>query len=90
MVNIQLPPIPRPISVAIPPAVPSVEDCKDCRGLENIRAMTKNREIINATINSMKYMGYLYLSLNNSNRRKNTTEKEKFLDLHQVKNLMMV
>ena len=55
MVNTWLPSMRRPVSAAIPPVVPSIEDCKDCRGLENIRAITKNRKNINATINRHKY-----------------------------------
>ena len=47
--------MPRQVSAAILTAAPSVEDCKDCRGLEIIRAMTKNRKNINATIKRHKY-----------------------------------
>ena len=47
--------MPRPVSAAIPPVVPSFEDCKDCRGLENIHAIAQNRKNINATINRHKY-----------------------------------
>ena len=33
----------------------SYKECKDCRGLENIRAFTNNRKNINATIRRHQY-----------------------------------
>ena len=47
--------MPRPVSTAIPPKAPSIDECKDCRGLEKIRAMSKDRKNINATIRRHQY-----------------------------------
>ena len=35
--------------------VPSVEDCPDCQGQAGLRALTKNKKNINATINRHRY-----------------------------------
>ena len=35
--------------------VPSIENCPDCQGQAKLRALTKNKKNINATINRHRY-----------------------------------
>ena len=48
-------PIPRTVKSATIKTVPSIEDCPDCQGQAELRALTKNKNNINKTINRHRY-----------------------------------